>query len=104
MPVPLILGAPPAHTNSCTIFMLRRISSSSNDCGRLRPFQIGSLDRPENFALGAQQDDSPTAAACSLAHALGELGWRFLGGAAGWHVLKITAARANGESIGTAGH
>ena len=49
--------------------------------GRLR---VGGLDRPENFALGAKQDDAPTPA-----HALGELGRGvFHGAAAGWHGLK----------------
>ena len=57
-------------------------------CGSFRRCHVRRFDRPENLALGAQQNDAPSAA-----HALGELGGGVLrGAAAGWHGRKIDAA------------
>ncbi len=75
-------GWPPTHASSCTMIRLRRTPSRSNwtAAAAFGRFHIGGLDRPENLALGAQQDDAPSAA-----HRLASLPGVSLAVRRGWH-------------------
>ena len=63
--------------------------------GRLGRLRIGCLDRPENLALGAMQDD-----ASAVLHPAGEFaGCVFAGAAAGRHAPKIGMRAGQVESV-----